>query len=164
VLFGCVVLALAFLAIGFFIGRNQVLVPSTNPGNIEKAVVKRVIDGDTIELMDGRVIRYIGVNTPETVDPEKPVECYGPEASQRNKELVGGKEVGLMGGIEELDQYGRHLKYVFTDGIFVNAELIEEGFGYAFLYSGGNRFDQVFVQLENYSRLRNMGLWGACVK
>jgi micrococcal nuclease len=163
-LFGCAVIALALLATGFFIGKNQGNSPSANPGNLEKAVVKNVIDGDTIELEDGRVIRYLGVNTPETVDLEKPVECYGPEASQRNRELVGGKEVELMGGSEELDKYGRHLKYVFADGIFVNAELIEEGFGYAFLYGGGNRFDQVFVQLENYARLRKMGLWGACVK
>jgi micrococcal nuclease len=161
-LFAAAVIALALLAAGYFIGKSQSSSPSANPGTFEKAFVKRVVDGDTIELADGRIIRYIGVNTPEIATKEKPAECYGPEASQRNRELVGGKEIELMPGIEELDKYGRHLSYVFSDGVFVNAELIEEGFGHAFLYSGGNRFDQVFVQLENYARLRSLGLWAAC--
>jgi micrococcal nuclease len=161
-LFACAVIALASLAVGYFLGKSQAKTPAGNPVIFEKALVSKVVDGDTIVLADGRVIRYLGINTPETVDLESPVECYGPEASQRNKELVGGREVELMSGIEELDKYGRHLKYVFADGVFVNAELIEEGYATAYIYGGGNRFDQVFVQLENYARLRSMGLWGTC--
>ena len=69
------------------------------PSTFEEALVVRVIDGDTVELENGERVRYLGIDTPETVHPEKPMECYGPEASERNKELVEGKVVSLQGEI-----------------------------------------------------------------
>ncbi len=88
-----VIVALVALAVGYSIGiaRPSAATP------YEEAVVVRVIDGDTIELEDGRRVRYIGIDTPETVHPEKDVECYGPEATARNRELVEGKNVELQG-------------------------------------------------------------------
>jgi micrococcal nuclease len=129
---------------------------------LEKALVTRVIDGDTVQLQDGEMVRYIGIDAPETVDPNEPVGCFGPEASARNKELVEGKYVELMSGAQDRDEYGRLLRYVFVDGIFVNAELITEGYARQFGYGDERRFQQVFVQLEQYSIGRKSGLWGAC--
>lgn len=75
--------------------------------------VVRVIDGDTIEIEGGDRVRYIGIDTPETVDPRKPVQCYGQEASNKNKELVEGKTVELEKDVSETDKYGRLLRYVW---------------------------------------------------
>ena len=66
---------------------------NTDSGTFEDVLVVRVIDGDTVELENGDRVRYLGIDTPETVHPDKPVECYGPEATERNKELVEGKTV-----------------------------------------------------------------------
>ena len=129
----------------------------------EKGIVATVIDGDTIILKDGRTIRYLGINTPETNHPTKGLECFGVEATIKNKELVSGKEINLECGIENIDEYGRYLRYVYVDDIFINAELVEEGFAVAFPFGQTEKFDQVFVQLENYSRMQNKGMWKACV-
>lgn len=91
-------------------------------------LVTRVIDGDTIELENGKRVRYLGINTPESVDPRKPVECFGKEASFKNKELVLNKKVVLEKDISEIDKYGRLLRYVYVDNIFVNLELIKQGY------------------------------------
>ena len=98
--------------------------PVPTPERTEASVI-RVIDGDTIEVaIDDRTftVRYIGVDTPETVHPEKPVEWMGPEASAVNKELVEGKTVYLEKDVSETDKYDRLLRYIFlADGTFVNA-------------------------------------------
>src|SRR3990172_7201954 len=80
----------------------------------EKVKVTRVIDGDTIELGDGRRVRYIGIDTPETVDPRKPVECFGKEAAAKNRELVDGKMVEMEKDASETDKYGRLLRYIYV--------------------------------------------------
>ena len=90
--------------------------------------VKKVIDGDTIELVDGTKIRYIGIDTPETVHPSKPVEFMGKEASNFNKTLVEGQCVHLEYDVERTDKYGRTLAYVYLDTLFVNAELVKQGY------------------------------------
>jgi micrococcal nuclease len=128
----------------------------------EEAVVIRVIDGDTIELDDGRRVRYIGIDTPETVHPEKDVECYGPEATVRNRELVEGKTVEMQAGVEESDRYRRLLRYVHVDGRFVNALMVAEGYAHASPFGDERRFRQVFAQLEQYSQLRDRGMWAEC--
>lgn len=151
---------------GILVGRNHFSKPPTiiyNQSPSEKAIVSRVIDGDTIELADGRVIRYIGIDTPETMHPEKGVECFGPEATERNRELVEGKEIELVGELEDQDQFGRYLRYVYAEGVFVNAELISEGYAYSSSYGSDHRFRQLFVQLEDYSRLKGKGLWEKCI-
>ena len=132
------------------------------PPVYEKVLVARVIDGDTIELADGRKVRYIGIDTPETVHPNKGQGCYGPEAVARNQQLVEGKVVELQSGIEDSDQYGRFLRYVYIGGVFVNAQLVAEGYAYASSYGPASRFQQVFAQLQQYGKLKGRGLWSAC--
>ena len=122
---------------------------------LEKALVVRVIDGDTIELQSGHRIRYLGIDTPE------PGEYYGSEATARNRELVEGKVVELQSGERDKDEYGRLLRYVYVDGIFVNAELVVQGYATAYIFDPDDRYSQILVQLEQYAKLRERGLWGS---
>ncbi|MBI2850703.1 MAG: thermonuclease family protein [Chloroflexi bacterium] len=131
------------------------LTPATAP-----STTTRVIDGDTIELQDGRHVRYLGIDTPETVHPTKPVQPFGPEASARNTELVEGKTVYLQKGQRDIDEYGRFLRYVYVDGTFVNAELVAEGLARAYIFDTADWYSQTLVQLEQYAKLRQRGLWG----
>ena len=124
--------------------------------------VTSVIDGDTIELASGERVRYIGIDTPETHHPDKSVECFGIEATVRNRELVEGKEVELVSEGENRDQYGRLLRHVFVDGTFVNSQLIWEGFARARSFGEPSKFHQVFVQMEVVARDAERGLWHEC--
>ena len=86
------------------------------PDSRESALVTRVIDGDTVEVSlngESQTVRYIGIDTPETKHPSKPIECFGPEASQFNEELVSGKQVLLEEDVTDKDRYGRLLRYVW---------------------------------------------------
>src|SRR5438128_1045386 len=87
------------------------VIPSEAPAKPQAAVdlvrVTRVIDGDTIEIAGGERVRYIGVNAPESVDPRKPVACFGAEASAANKKLLGNQMVRLEKDVSERDRYGR---------------------------------------------------------
>lgn len=121
----------------------------------EQALVTRVIDGDTVELTDGRHVRYLGIDTPESGD------YYAEEATSRNKDLVEGKTVELQRGNRDKDEYGRLLRYVYVDGIFVNAELVAEGYATAYIFDSDDRYSQILVQLEQYARMRELGLWAA---
>jgi micrococcal nuclease len=101
------------------------------PGSSLRARVMRVVDGDTIvAAVDGEreSVRYIGVDTPETVKPGTPVQCYGPRASAVNHRLVEGRTVRLVVDREARDDYGRLLAYVYTGSRFVNAELVRGGY------------------------------------
>jgi len=119
----------------------------------EQALVTSVIDGDTIELADGRRVRYLGIDTPESG------EYYAAEATARNKELVEGKRVELQRGKRDQDEYGRLLRYVYIDGVFVNAELIVQGYATAYIFDPDDRYSQILVQLEQYAKMKNRGLW-----
>ena len=134
------------------------------PGAVAAPVV-RVVDGDTIVVrLDGREqrVRYIGVNTPESVDPRRPVQCFGRDAAARNRELVGGKTVWLERDVSETDQYGRLLRYVSVDGRLVNAELVREGYARAVTYPPDVRHATLFRDLEQEARTASRGLWGGC--
>lgn len=120
---------------------------------IEKALVVSVIDGDTIELQDGSRVRYLGIDTPETGEP------YYSEATARNKELVEGKVVYLQKGKRDRDEYDRLLRYIYIDGIFVNAELVAQGYAKAYIFDPDERYSQVLVQLEQYAKMSKKGLW-----
>ena len=135
--------------------------PQLNDG-LERAFVLRVIDGDTVELEDVRVVRYLGIDTPETVHPEKPIECYGPESTERNRELVEGKVVDLQSDVIDKDSYGRLLRYVFEGGTFVNGVLVWEGYAYAKSYGEELRLYQTLVQLQRSSEELGAGLWSRC--
>jgi len=137
----------------------------------ELAVVVRAVDGDTIDVRreNGVVerVRYIGIDTPETVDPRTAVECFGAEASARNKALVEGREVGLERDVSERDRYDRLLRYVWVAGDdgamrLVNEALTREGYAAAVSYPPDVRYQERFAAAERAARGAGLGLWGAC--
>jgi len=122
--------------------------------------VVRVVDGDTIELSNGKKVRYIGIDTPETVDPRKAVQCFGKDASQANKDLVLNKTVILKKDISDTDRYGRLLRYVYLeDGTFVNLWLVKNGFATAYTYPPDVYYSKDFVSAEKEAREKQLGLW-----
>ena len=124
--------------------------------------VTRVIDGDTIVVESIGTVRLIGVDTPETVDPSEPVQCFGPEASAFTRQTLAGRSVRLEYDTDRIDRFGRTLAYVYlADGLFLNAELVRLGYGYAYTFFPFRFFDQ-FVALEAQAREARRGLWGAC--
>jgi micrococcal nuclease len=128
-------------------------------------LVTRVVDGDTVEVqLDGHEedVRYIGVDTPETVKPDTPVQCFGPEASAFNHRLVEGRRVRLVFGAERRDVYGRLLAYVYLDERFVNAELIRRGLARTLTIPPNDRFAGELKRLEIAAARAGRGLWGAC--
>ena len=125
-------------------------------------LVIRVIDGDTIEIEGGQRVRYIGIDTPETVDPRKPVQCFGVEASNKNKGLVSGKRVRLEKDVSETDKYGRLLRYVYIGDTFVNLELVKQGYAYASSYPPDVKYQNQFTDAQRLAKKQNKGLWGSC--
>jgi micrococcal nuclease len=131
------------------------------PATIPTAVVKRVIDGDTVELITGEKIRLIGVDTPETKDPRKPVQYFGQEATAFTQRLVEGKRVRLEYDQPRQDKYGRTLAYMYLeDGTFVNAEIITQGYGFAYTRFPF-RYLEEFRTRERQAREAKRGLWDA---
>lgn len=133
-----------------------------------EARVQQVIDGDTIEVSVGGKnyrVRYIGVDTPETVHPDKAVECFGREATAKNRELVAGKTVRLVKDVSEMDRYGRLLRYVYIGDLFVNAEMVRLGYARATSFPPDVRHQEEFRRLEREAREARRGLWaeGACL-
>lgn len=120
----------------------------------------RVIDGDTVELDGGDRVRLIGVNTPESVDPRRPVERFGKEASAFTRRLAEGQSVRLEYGEETRDRYGRKLAYIYLpDGSLLNAEIIRQGYGFATTRFPHRHLEE-FVELEREAREQGRGLWG----
>lgn len=124
--------------------------------------VTRVIDGDTIEIEGGEKVRYIGIDTPETMDPRKPVQCFGVESSKKNKELVEGKTVRLEKDITDRDKYNRLLRYVWLDNTLINLSLVEGGFAYSYSYPPDIKYQDKFVVAQKEAREAKVGLWSAC--
>jgi len=124
-----------------------------------------VFDGDTIRVsIDGReyTLRYIGIDTPETVRPDHPVEWMGPEATAANQALVGGQTVYLEKDVSETDRYGRLLRYVYlADGTMVNAELVRQGFAHSSAYPPDVKHQDLLDRAEREAREAGRGLWGA---
>jgi len=147
-----IIAVVLLIGIGIGLGTGYGLWHSDN-SVYEQALVTSVIDGDTVELADGRRVRYLGIDTPESGEP------YADEATARNKELVEGKTIELQRGDRDQDEYGRLLRYVYVDGIFVNAELVAEGYATAYIFNPDDRYSQILVQLEQYAKMREQGLW-----
>ena len=130
--------------------------------------VVRVVDGDTVQLaLEGgtETVRLIGVDTPETVDERKPVQCYGPEASARTKALLPtGTPVRVERDAEARDQYGRLLAYVTraADGLFVNRSLLADGYGVVLSIAPNTTHAAAFRAAEAAARQAQLGLWGTC--
>lgn len=132
----------------------------------EQAVVKKVIDGDTIELENDEKVRYIGIDTPETVDPRRPVGCFGKEASEENRKLVEGKTVYLVKDVSETDKFGRLLRYVYLSqengALFINDYLVRQGFAKTSTYPPDIKFTTEFLDAEREAGANNRGLWQKC--
>lgn len=128
--------------------------------------VTKVTDGDTLHVsIDGvdEKVRLIGINTPETVDPRTTVQCFGKEASERMKELAGGKVVRLEYDDSQSlrDTYGRLLAYVYLeDGQMLNRKMIAEGYAYEYTYMTPYAYQAEFRELQNFARTSGRGLWG----
>ncbi len=132
-------------------------VPSSNKK--VKVKVENVVDGDTIKIETGEVVRYIGIDTPETVHPNKQIMCYGKEALERNSELVDGKTVGLEKDISETDKYGRLLRYVWFENILINELLVREGYAKSSTYPPDVKYQDRFVKAEQLAKEKEIGLW-----
>jgi micrococcal nuclease len=130
--------------------------------------VTKVIDGDTIDVRIGRQIRrirLIGIDTPETKDPRKSVQCFGKEASARTEALLPpGTEVRLERDVEETDVYDRTLAYVYrsSDGLFVNLSLVAEGLADTLRIAPNTAHAAVFAEAAARARNQQLGLWKAC--
>jgi len=138
-----------------------------------EGVVTKVVDGDTLVVKverELRRVRLIGVDTPETVHPRKPVQYYGREASAFTKQTLLGRRVWLEYDVAPLDRYQRHLAYVWVErpardeeavrrGMF-NAKLLLEGYGRAMTIQPNSRYADLFVRLQAEARKAGRGLWG----
>jgi len=131
------------------------------------ARVQRVVDGDTIVVrLDGRTerVRYIGMDTPESVKPGTPVQCYAKAAAKENRKLVAGREVRLVADAEARDRYGRLLAYVYRadDGVFVNAELVRRGYARLLTIPPNVAHAVELRRLATAARRAGRGLWSRC--
>lgn len=143
-------------------GEEADIVVGEKSPDINLIKVVRAVDGDTIEIEGGEKVRYIGIDTPETVDPRKPVQCFGVEASAKNKELVEGKLARLEKDATDRDKYGRLLRYVWVGGVFVNLELVKQGFAYSYSYPPDIKYQDQFVEAQREAKEAKRGLWNSC--
>lgn len=130
-----------------------ILSPGCNRVSEDAALVTRIIDGDTVEIEGSIRVRYIGIDTPEIGEP------YYLEAKKANLNLVGGKRIQLEKDVEDKDEYGRLLRYVWVDGIMVNAELVRLGYAYSYSYPPNLKYQAHLLQLEREAREQKRGLW-----
>jgi micrococcal nuclease len=140
----------------------EITEPSQNQNEDEIYQVIRVIDGDTIELADGRKLRYIGIDAPETNDPRKSIQCFGREAYEKNRQLVENQYIRLEKDISEVDKYGRLLRFVYIDNIFINDYLVREGFAYASTYPPDVKYQNILIEAQREAQEFKRGLWNAC--
>lgn len=175
------VLGLVLILFGFFLGAMWSRAAPSPPSSISDTLVTttiladnprqlyevtKVVDGDTIDVeLDGKVerLRLIGINTPETVDPRKPVECFGREASEKAKSILTGKKVAVESdpSQDEHDKYGRLLRYVFLeDGTNFNLLMIREGYAYEYTYDLPYKYQTEFKQAQTEASGKKTGLWG----
>lgn len=126
-----------------------------------RAVVERVIDGDTVELDSGERVRYLLVDTPENTTS---VECFGEEATAFNRALVEGRQVRLTYDVECTDRFGRLLAYVEIEGRSVNQALVEQGYACVLqILPNGVDLAPLYMDLETRAVDEGRGLWSVCV-
>lgn len=175
------VLLLRFIALSLHLSPNKPSTPSPTPQietatqtteipsptptdpNISFAKVTVVIDGDTIEIEGGARVRLIGIDTPETVDPNRPIGCYGKEASSFTKSQLEGKQIKLEKDISETDKYGRLLRYAWLGDNLFNELLVKEGYSQISTYPPDVKYQEKFLTAQTEARNQNKGLWSnAC--
>ncbi len=156
-----VVLVLAGVAVWF----SKTSATPVKTSNRETYEVKKVDDGDTLQIFRyGRSekVRFIGIDTPETVDPRKPVQCFGKEASAKTKQLLTGKTVRIEFDpvVGERDKYDRLLAYVWLGNELINLTLLREGYAHEYTYrSQAYKYQSDFKQAEAGARQSEVGLW-----
>lgn len=164
------VLAIILAVIQIFFGKNNSLPKiSITPTNIptpQTVLVTRVIDGDTIEI-DGKIkVRYIGVNTPEiyhdTTGKKTGEQCFANESYLENKKLVEGKTITLVRDVSDKDKYGRLLRYVYVDNLFINDYLIMNGYAKVMTIKPDIKYFQQFKYNQAEAKIKNLGIWKAC--
>jgi micrococcal nuclease len=139
--------------------------PRLEPPLSDTYFVTKVVDGDTLAVSIAGVnttLRLIGLDTPETVDPRKSVQCFGKEASDKAKELLSRKEVRIEYDPSQgaLDKYGRTLAYVFlADGTLFNEYMIAQGYAHEYTYNFPYKYQAQFKAAENSARGLKLGLW-----
>lgn len=132
----------------------------------EKYEVIKVLDGDTFQIKIKKeivTIRMLGIDTPETVDPRKIVQCFGKQASEKTKELLLNHKITLVTDSSQniTDKFNRILAYVYRDdGLLVNRYLIEKGYAYEYTYNIPYQKQEEFRKLEKYAKISKLGLWG----
>jgi len=122
-------------------------------------VVKKVIDGDTVQLESGETVRYIGIDAPELFRKEGGSEFYAGEAARYNKKLVFMKKIRLEFDVEKKDQYGRLLAYVFVKDVFVNAELVKHGYAKAYIKPPNEKYKNLLLANQKKAMDEEKGLW-----
>ena len=141
-------------------GPEFACIPPDAPRQVAK--VLQVVDGDTIRVFMNRqvfTVRYLGIDTPETKKGTKPAHPWGPAATRRNRELVGGKTVLLVADpyADDIDRYGRLLRYVLAGNVFVEKVLVKEGL--AWVYPAYNSCQDDLLTLEREAKLARRGVW-----
>ncbi|MGI8486625.1 MAG: thermonuclease family protein [Thermomicrobiales bacterium] len=148
--------------------------PHKLPKDAERMIVHKVVDGDTVQLTYPDSTRYyvtriVGINAPESVKPNSPVECYGPEASKRLKELLPvGSIVFTERDVTDEDQYGRRLRHIWildadtNEAFLVSEILVRGGYADAREYRPDDLFDGELSDAEKDAQQHKSGLWGAC--
>ena len=134
--------------------------------NYSHIKVVEVIDGDTVRLENGKVLRYIGIDTPELRKKVEDRWIYSPapfaeEAKEYNRKLVEGRYVRVEFDVKKTDEYGRLLGYIFVDNTFVNAKLLEEGLAVLYTQPPNVKYVDLFVKLQKKARKEKKGLWGS---
>ena len=138
------------------------------PEQLEEGLheVRRAVDGDTLLLTSGARIRLQGVNTPETVKPDHPVEAWGPEASQFTKDFIekAGHRVRLTFSLDRKDRYDRFLAFVWDGDVMLNEELVRAGLAYARRdYRYSEAMKRRFIQVQEEARRAGRGIWSGTV-
>lgn len=145
---------------------TQIPTPTIFVGDKQTVLVTRVIDGDTIEIEGKIKVRYIGVNTPEiyhdTTGKKTGEQCFAEEAYLKNKNLVEGKAVNLIKDISDKDKYGRLLRYVYADNIFVNEYLVKNGFAKLMTIKPDIKYATQFKDDQKVAKINNLGIWAKC--
>lgn len=165
ILFSIFVLAVLIFGPGF----GMMLPEEAAEQNTEsqgKFRVVRIIDGDTFEIEGGERVRLIGIDTPESVNPNASVECFGKEASAYLRDMIEGKTVRLERDVTDRDRYARLLRYAYLGDIFINEKIVREGYGESVAYKPDTAKQEVLRQAEESAREGQLGQWNssACPK
>ena len=170
------IIIIIIAGIAYFFGGDSVLNFSGNePGNQDfvQAVIVRAVDGDTaVVKVDGqeRRVRFLGVDTPETVHPNKPVQFFGKEASNFTKESLNGRRVWLEYDANPQDRYGRHLAYIWLNNPktinessirenMFNAKLLLGGYAKVMIIKPNKRYESEFKKFQEEARRARLGVW-----